>query len=91
MDAEGPPDVAFLLPAPFEPIPLRDRFLTEGEVRRVVGLSKTTITGLIKRGEFPQRVLLSEKCARWHGAEILDWQSAQLAARPAPPQEGAAA
>ena len=44
------------------------------EVTEVLGISKTTIYELLKRGEFPQPVKIGTKAVRWPADAIERWQ-----------------
>jgi prophage regulatory protein len=48
------------------------------EVKRLSGLSRSTIYRLESQGHFPARVRLSERATAWRATEIFSW----LAARP---------
>jgi prophage regulatory protein len=48
-----------------------------------VGLRRTQIGELIKAGEFPKPILLSEtgRAVAWLEADLIAWQNARIAAR----------
>ena len=50
-----------------------DRLLRLSEVSRRVGLGKSMIYDLIKRGLFPKQYKISPFAARWSEREILAW------------------
>lgn len=50
-----------------------ERFVRLDEVKRRVGLSKSMIYELIKKGRFPQPYKLSPAAARWSDREISAW------------------
>ncbi|WP_293332064.1 AlpA family transcriptional regulator [Parvibaculum sp.] len=43
------------------------------EVRRVTGLSRSTIYSLISDEQFPKPVKLGPRAVGWHSAEIAEW------------------
>ena len=45
------------------------------EVKRIVGLGKTSIYSLMKQGKFPQQVPMGfVRCAFWSNIEIHKWK-----------------
>ena len=45
------------------------------EVKRIVGLGKTSIYSLMKKGKFPQQVPMGfVRCAFWSNIEIHKWK-----------------
>jgi prophage regulatory protein len=54
------------------------RILRRPDVERVTGLKKTRIDELERRGEFPQRVRISDRATGWRSDEVEAW----VAARP---------
>jgi len=63
-----------------EPMPL-NRFLRENEVRHITGLSRAQRHRLELAGQFPSRVLLSERAFGWIEVEIRAWIAARIDAR----------
>jgi len=59
------------------------RMLREREVRQVTGLSRVTRWRLERRGEFPRRVKLTERCVGWCEAEVMAWLKTRVEARSA--------
>lgn len=55
-----------------------DVLLRLPEVKRLSGLSRSTIYRLEAQGDFPARVRLSERATAWRSTEVFSW----LAARP---------
>ena len=51
-------------------------FLTASEIARALGISKSGIFNLIRRGEFPAGVKIG-KSRRWNMAEIQSWLEKQ--------------
>jgi prophage regulatory protein len=49
------------------------RFLRMPDVVEKVGLSQATINRLHRRGEFPQKRSLSERCVGWWESDIAAW------------------
>jgi prophage regulatory protein len=60
-----------------------DTFLRDADVTRVTGLPRSTRYDLIKRGQFPKPIKLSERMAAWSAAEIAAWQQSRVALRDA--------
>ena len=58
-----------------------DRLIRLPEVRRLTGLSKSTIYRMQSENRFPQRVYCSERGVAWHLREIMDWISARTPLR----------
>ena len=56
-------------------------FLDFYEVSRRVGLARTTIYGLIRRGSFPAPAKLGTRASRWSAGEIAAWMRERLAER----------
>jgi prophage regulatory protein len=52
---------------------LPERILRLKELRQVVGLSRSTIYELIKRGEFPKPIHLSTRTSGWLWTDINEW------------------
>ena len=57
------------------------RILREREVKHLTGLSRVTRWRLEKRGEFPKKVKLTERCVGWPEAEIMEWLTARAEER----------
>lgn len=49
---------------------MSEQLLRLPEVRRAVGLSRSTIYDLEGRGLFPKRVALSERAVAWKASEV---------------------
>lgn len=47
------------------------------EVRRLSGLSKSTIYAEIKRGRFPEPIRVTPSSVRWKRGDIIAWQQAR--------------
>ncbi len=58
-----------------------DRFLRLPEVKRIVGLSTSTIYEKMALGKFPKPVPLSGGAVAWLESEIVAWQRARIAER----------
>ncbi|UNK41999.1 AlpA family phage regulatory protein [Luteimonas sp. S4-F44] len=56
------------------------RMMRLPEVKRLTGLSRSTIYRLGGTGGFPRRVKLSERTAAWPEAAVMDWLAARCAA-----------
>lgn len=63
------------------PQTVTDRFLTRAEVERRVGLRRSAIYEMAKRGTFPKPVKLGSKAVRWSEAEISAWIAERLRER----------
>jgi prophage regulatory protein len=50
-----------------------------GDVQRRVGLRRSTIYDLVRRGDFPPPVRLGRRCSAWVSAEIDQWIAAWVA------------
>ena len=57
------------------------RILREREVKHVTGLSRVTRWRLERRGLFPRKVRLTERCVGWQESEITAWLKARAEAR----------
>ena len=57
------------------------RIPREREVKHLTGLSRVTRWRLEKRGEFPKKVKLTERCVGWPEAEIMEWLNARAEER----------
>lgn len=57
-----------------------DRILRLSQVAAQVGISKTSIYQLVKRGEFPAQIRLTSRTVGWRESEVVGW----LASRPGP-------
>lgn len=58
----------------------RDRLLRMGDVEMAVGLKRSMIYNLIRRGEFPQCVQLTPRCVAWPESAVLQWVQDRIAA-----------
>ena len=59
---------------------IKDRILRIKELEQKVGLKKTAIYVLMKAGEFPKPVKLSERARGWRESEADAWISRRRAA-----------
>jgi prophage regulatory protein len=50
-----------------------------GDVQRRVGLRRSTIYDLVRRGAFPPPIRLGRRCSAWLGVEIDRWIVNQVA------------
>lgn len=72
----------------------RDRLLRIHDVEATVGLKKSTIYSLMRRGDFPRCVQLSPRCVAWPESRILQFVQDRIAEvdgtakLPAMPTEG---
>jgi prophage regulatory protein len=62
-----------------------NRFYRRSELSQYVGLRRTQIDELIKRGEFPRPILLSDagRAVAWLESDLIAWQMRRLAKREA--------
>jgi prophage regulatory protein len=68
---------------PISPVPMpntdpmldKHRLIRLPEVRRLVGLSHSSIYRLVSQGRFPVPLKISERAVRWRYADILEWQA----------------
>lgn len=51
-----------------------DRFLQEKDVLELTSLSRSTLWRQIKRGRFPQSVVISAGRVGWRQSAVLAWQ-----------------
>lgn len=49
------------------------KILSAKEVTNKIGLSRTTIWRMERKGDFPQRIILSPGRVGWNSDEIDDW------------------
>ena len=61
----------FIAPTPdtFKP----ERLLALVNVEELTGLKKTSLNGLIKKGEFPAPVRLTRRASRWPASQVQAW------------------
>ena len=57
------------------------KILREREVKHLTGLSRVTQWRLERRGLFPKKVRLTERCVGWAEAEVMDWLKSRAEAR----------
>lgn len=50
-----------------------DRIVREAERRSITGLCRTSAYVLERKGEFPQRVVLTGNSCGWRLSELLEW------------------
>ncbi|WP_440617463.1 helix-turn-helix transcriptional regulator [Cysteiniphilum sp. 6C5] len=60
---------------------MKDNILRLNELTKRCGLSRPTIYRLIKRGEFPKQIKLTNKSSGWSSEEIDNWISEKLGQR----------
>jgi prophage regulatory protein len=58
----------------------RDRLLRLEAVEALVGLRKSTIYLLMKRGEFPRCVQLTARCVAWPESKVLQFVQDRISA-----------
>jgi len=49
------------------------RMLREKQVKDLTGLSRVTRWRMERRGDFPKKIQLSERCVGWNEGEVLEW------------------
>jgi len=52
---------------------MASQILRRLEVQRITGLSKATLWRLVKTGDFPRPIKLSERAVGWKASEIDAW------------------
>ena len=50
-----------------------ERFLKLNDVKRMTGLSRTTIYDWIRKGKFPESIKLGERASAWLASEVNSW------------------
>jgi prophage regulatory protein len=62
------------------------RFIRLPEVKKMTGLGKTTLYGMVKDGEFPAPVKIGGRAVAWVESEVDQWAVGRLAERVTPEQ-----
>jgi prophage regulatory protein len=57
------------------------KMLREKQVRDLTGLSRVTRWRLEKEGQFPKKILLTQRCVGWLETEVRDWLKRRAEAR----------
>ncbi len=59
------------------------------DVEQFAGLKRSQISELVKAGEFPRPIQLSNggRAVAWIERELIEWQSSRIAARRAPAEQ----
>jgi len=57
---------------------LEDRFLKLREVMAMCRLSRSSIYGAIRKGQFPAQIKLSERSSAWIRSEVAAWSDARI-------------
>lgn len=60
---------------------VRMKMLREREVKQITGLSRVTRWRMERKGEFPKKIKLSERCVAWSEAEVVAWLKERAEAR----------
>ena len=50
-----------------------DRLLSRGEVERRVGLQRSALYDLMRRGKFPEPIRVTARAVRWSAREVESW------------------
>jgi len=58
-----------------------NKFLRVHDVCALIGVGRTTLYALEKKGGFPKRISLIGKSVAWNEAEIIKWMEERMAAR----------
>jgi prophage regulatory protein len=58
---------------------MEQALLRLADVQRRVGLKRSTVYELVRRGEFPPPIHLSSRCTAWLAEEIDSWIKARIA------------
>jgi prophage regulatory protein len=56
----------------------RVEMLRIAQVKKIIGLSRSTIYSLISQGSFPRQVNLGPKAVAWISSEIQTWVAARI-------------
>jgi prophage regulatory protein len=64
-----------------------DRIIRMPELERVTGLSRSTIERLLKKGQFPQPLQLSENAKGFFESQVRAWQESLVPVGPEPGPE----
>lgn len=67
--------------------PTDDTLIAMGDIRARFKLGRTAAYGLVRRPDFPARVVISARCHRWWASEV-DAFAAQLRESPPPGRSG---
>jgi len=54
-----------------------ERHLRRRHVEELTGLARSTIYGMMSRGEFPRPIQLTAKAVAWPESTIVDWLSSR--------------
>ncbi|MDZ4326580.1 MAG: AlpA family transcriptional regulator [Pseudomonas sp.] len=60
---------------PAEPAEQSIQFIRLPEVKRITGMSTTTIYEMANKGDFPRQVRLGIRAAAWVKSEVLAWSN----------------
>lgn len=63
--------------------PVEDRLITDREVARMIGVSRSWTWRLTAEGRFPAPVRLSARCTRWRLSAVRGWMADPTGWRPA--------
>ena len=55
-----------------------ERFLSLAQIEQATSLKKSTVYGLIQRGEFPKPVTITARRVAWVSSEIQAWIAARV-------------
>lgn len=56
---------------------MAEKYLRRPAVEALIGLSRTTIYEMMKRGEFPRPVRITGKAVAWPESAISKWQASR--------------
>lgn len=56
---------------------MAEKYLRRPAVEALIGLSRTTIYEMMKRGEFPRPVRITGKAVAWPESAISEWQASR--------------
>ena len=51
--------------------------MTRAEVERLVGLKRSAIYAMMRRGDFPAPFQLGAKSVRWSKREVIEWMASR--------------
>lgn len=63
-------------------ISIPDRILRRAEVEARTGLARSTIYGMVSKGDFPKPIRLTPGSVGWVSSEIDDWLLSRALSRP---------
>jgi prophage regulatory protein len=59
----------------------QDRILSSVEVEKKVGLCRSTIYRMERRGDFPKRIKITSRRVGWRASEVSEWLDSRARAQ----------